>query len=61
MYRDIAERAAWTAVQAFLAVFTVTDVSSARAAAVAAIGAALSVAKGFVATRVGPDTGAALP
>ena len=61
MFRDIAERAAWTAAQAFLAVFVVADVSTARTGVVAAVGAALSVVKGFVATKVGPDTGATLP
>ena len=57
---DVAERAAWTAAQAFLAVFLVTDVSTVKAALVAAAGAALSVVKGFVATKVGEPT-AALP
>ena len=56
--RDVAERAAWTFVQAFLAVFAVADLSTAKAAAVAGVGAALSVLKGFVATRVGgPNAG----
>ena len=57
---DVAERAAWTAAQAFLAVFLVTDVSTVKAALVAAAGAALSVVKGFVAAKVGEPT-AALP
>lgn len=52
---DMAERALWTAAQAFLAVFTVTDVSSARAAGVAAVGAILSVLKSAVAARI-PNT-----
>lgn len=52
---DMAERALWTALQAFLATFTVTDVSSARAAAVAAVGAILSVVKSAVASRI-PNT-----
>ena len=60
-FRDIAERAGWTALQAFLAVYTVTDVTSTKAALVAAVGAALSVLKGFVATKVNPQTGAQLP
>jgi hypothetical protein len=60
-FRDIAERAGWTALQAFLAVYTVTDVTSTKAALVAAVGAALSVLKGFVATKVNPETGAQLP
>jgi len=57
---DVAERAAWTAAQAFLAVFLVTDVSTVKAALVAAAGAGLSVVKGFVARKVGEPT-AALP
>ena len=57
---DVAERAAWTAAQSFLAVFLVTDVSTVKAALVAAAGAALSVVKGFVASKVGEPT-AALP
>lgn len=50
---DIVERCAWTFAQAFLAVFAVTDVSSARAAAVAGAAAVLAVLKGVVASRVG--------
>ncbi len=57
---DVLERAAWTAAQAFLAVFVVTDVSTAKAGLVAAAGAALSVVKGFVASQVG-EKNAALP
>lgn len=57
---DVAERAAWTFAQAFLAVFVVSDLSTAKAAAVAGLGMALSVVKGFVATKVGGDN-AGLP
>lgn len=57
---DIAERAAWTFAQAFLAVFVVTDIATARGAALAGIAAAISVIKGFVATKVGTP-GAGLP
>lgn len=49
---DIASRAGWTAAQAFLAVFAVTDVSTLSAALVAASGAALSVIKTTVAQKV---------
>ena len=59
---DLLERAGWTAAQAFLAVFAVTDVSSAKAGLVAAAGAALAVLKGVVASRVGElGTAALLP
>jgi len=47
--RDLATRAAWTAAQAFLAVFTIEGGAEvAKAAAIAAVGAALSVVKTFV-------------
>lgn len=57
---DVAERAIMTAAQAFLAVWVVTDTSTTRAAAVAALAAALSVLKGAIATKVGDNTTAAL-
>jgi hypothetical protein len=53
LYKDVAERALWTAVQTFIAVWTVADLESAKAAAVAAIAAGLSVVKGFAATKIG--------
>lgn len=53
LYKDVAERALWTAVQTFIAVWTVGDMESAKAAAVAAIAAGLSVIKGFAATKIG--------
>lgn len=59
LFRDIAERTLMTALQAFLAVFVVTDVSSAKAGLVAAAAAALAVVKGVVASRVG-DASASL-
>jgi hypothetical protein len=46
------ERAAWTFAQAFLAVFMVSDLASARSAAVAGIAAALSVIKTYARDRV---------
>ena len=53
LYKDVAERALWTAVQTFIAVWTVGDMESAKAAAVAAIAAGLSVIKSFAATKIG--------
>jgi len=44
-YRDLFERAVWTAVEAFLGVLVVTDLSSWEAAAAAGAGAAISVVK----------------
>jgi hypothetical protein len=49
---DMAERALWTAVQAFLATFSLTDLSTARTAGVAAGAAVLAVLKAAVAARV---------
>ena len=46
------ERAVWTFVQAFLAVFVVSDLASAKAALVAGIAAALSVIKTYAKERV---------
>ena len=51
--RDLLERSLWTAAQAFLAVFTIeggAEVS--KAAAIAGVGAALSVLKTFVNSNV---------
>ena len=60
LIRDIAERAAWTFLQAFLGVFVVTDLSSAEGAALAGVAAVVSLIKGIVATHVG-ERNAALP
>ena len=46
------ERAAWTFAQAFLAVFVVSDLASAKSAAGAGIAAALSVIKTYAKDRV---------
>jgi len=46
------ERAAWTFAQAFLAVFVVSDLASAKTAVVAAVAAALSVVKTYARERV---------
>ena len=47
------ERAAWTFAQAFLAVFVVSELASAKAAVIAGIAAALSVVKTYAQDRVG--------
>ena len=49
---DMLERAAWTFAQAFLAVFVVSDLASARSAAVAGIAAAISVIKTYAKDKV---------
>ena len=59
LYKDIIERAVWTAVQSFLAVFTVSDLSSTKAASVVGMGALISAVKSIAATKVGdPNTAA---
>ena len=45
--KQVGERAAMTFVQTFAAMFVVTDLSSAKGAATAAIAAALSVVRGY--------------
>lgn len=60
LVRDVAERAAWTFAQAFLGAFVVTDLSTAKTAALAGLAAAIAVVKGFVASQVG-EQNAALP
>ena len=45
---DILERAGWTAAQAFLATWVVTDQSTVKGAILAAVAAGLSVIKTFV-------------
>lgn len=58
--KDIAERVIVTALGAFLAVFSVTDLSSAKAGAIAAAAAVLSLIKGLVAAKVGTEGTASL-
>ena len=63
---DIAERAAMTAAQAFIACLLanaagMTDVATVRAAALAGLAAGLSVIKGALASRLGDDSAALLP
>lgn len=53
-YKDIIERAVWTAVQSFLAVFTVTDLASLEAATVAGAGALISALKTIASAKIGP-------
>ena len=60
VYKDIIERAIWTAAQAFLAIFTVADLSSAKSAGVAAMAAAISAVKSIVATKVGDPSNASM-
>lgn len=57
---DTAERALATGVQVFLAQLVVTDLSSAEGAALAAVGAVLSVIKAAIATRIGSADSASL-
>tara|TARA_R100000995_G_scaffold49035_1_gene23519 strand:+ start:298 stop:471 length:174 start_codon:yes stop_codon:yes gene_type:complete len=52
-YKDIIERAVWTAVQSFLAVFTVTDLASLEAASVAGAGALISALKTIASMKLG--------
>jgi hypothetical protein len=55
--KDLLERVVVTFLGAFLSVFVVTDVNSAKAAAVAGAAAVLSLIKGLVAKQVKqPDT-----
>ena len=50
--KDWAERTAWTAVQSFLAVFVVTDLSTAKTAITAAIAAGLAAVKSLAQQRI---------
>lgn len=59
LYKDVAERAIWTAAQAFLAIYAVGGIDELKAAAAAGIAAGLSIVKGFVATKVGDKESAA--
>lgn len=57
---DTAERALATGLEVFLAQLVVTDLSTAEGALVAAVGAALSVLKAALATRVGSSDSASM-
>ncbi|MEK9767903.1 MAG: hypothetical protein VW683_03180 [Betaproteobacteria bacterium] len=57
IYKQVAERALMTFAQTFLAMFVVTDLTSAKGALTAAAAAGLSVVKSFAATKIGdPST-----
>jgi len=59
-YKDIAERAAATMAQTFIAVILMSGVGGIKAAAAAAIASALSVLKSSIATKIGDDGTASL-
>lgn len=59
LIKDVVERALWTAVQTFIAVYAVGGIDQAKAAATAAAAAGLSVIKGFAATKIGDKNSAA--
>jgi hypothetical protein len=67
LYADLAERALWTFVQAFIGVLLaggMLDLSTGtlRAGAIAGIAAVLALIKGVAASRIGdPGTAATLP
>jgi hypothetical protein len=52
LLKDVAERAIATALQTFVALYVVGDMSSLKTAAVAGVAAGLSVLKGVVASAV---------
>lgn len=54
--KDLAERVVATAAFAFVSVFTVSDLSSAKSAGIAAAAAALSLVKGALAKFVGDES-----
>jgi hypothetical protein len=54
--KDLGERVATTFAFAFLSVFSVSDLSTFKSAAIAGAAAVLSLVKGLVATKVGDDT-----
>jgi hypothetical protein len=57
---DLAERVFFTFVQAFLGAFVITDLSTAKTAALAGVAAALAVLKGVAASMIGDRGTAAL-
>lgn len=60
LVEDIAERVATSFAFTFLTVFTLSDLGSAKGAAIAGGTAALSLIKGLLASRVGKDDSASL-
>lgn len=59
-FKDLAERVAATAAFTFLSVFSVTDLSTAKGAGIAAAAAALSLVKGWLGKYVGAEDSAGL-
>lgn len=60
IYKQVAERALMTFAQTFLAMFVVTDMTSAKGALTAGVAAALSVVKSFAASKIGDKSTASL-
>ena len=58
--KDLAERVIATFLGAFIAVFSVSDLSSAKAAALAGVAAVLALVKGLIASKVGTEGTASL-
>ena len=58
--RDMIERLLATALESFLAVFVLTDLSSARSGLIAAGAAVLSAVKAMLAKRMGDKSSASL-
>lgn len=54
--KDLLERVATTYAFAFLSVFSVSDLSTLRSAAIAGAAAALSLIKGLIAPKVGDES-----
>jgi len=52
-FKDLAARALWTALQAFLAVLIMGGLSSAKAAGVAGLAAGVSVIKSYIGAHFG--------
>jgi len=53
LYKDVLERALWTATEVFLALWIITDLQSLQTASVAALAAGLSVVKSYATSKVG--------
>jgi hypothetical protein len=53
LYKDVLERALWTAIQVFLSLWIVADLESIQTAAVAALAAGLSVVKSYATSKIG--------
>tara|TARA_R100001463_G_scaffold108510_1_gene163046 strand:- start:671 stop:862 length:192 start_codon:yes stop_codon:yes gene_type:complete len=51
-FKDWCERACWTAVQSFLAVFVVSDLSTVRSAVIAGVAAGVSAIKSLAKERL---------